>query len=135
MNTLVIILILLACLVLVCAVLAQNPKGGGLSSAFGGASASQFIGVQNTTHILEKITWGAATCIMILSVLANIFLVPNQGASSNPAETSPNVQEVQKNVNFLTDPSLESIQDTATSVVPNLDDLSLPDNDQSSSTP
>ena len=133
MTTLVIVLILLACVVLVCAVLAQNPKGGGLSSAFGGASAAQFIGVKNTTHILEKITWGAATCIMLLSILANILIVPDQSTTESPADLSPNVQEVQKNASFLQEPSLEDIQDTTS--VPSLDELSLPTEESSSTTP
>lgn len=56
-------------------VLAQNSKGGGLSSQFGGTGASNLIGVKKTGDILERLTWGAAAAIMIF-VLATNFTNP-----------------------------------------------------------
>jgi preprotein translocase subunit SecG len=45
---------------LVLVVLAQNSKGGGLSSQFGGSGASNIIGVKKTGDVLERLTWGFA---------------------------------------------------------------------------
>ena len=53
-------LIVLACVLLVLVVLAQNSKGGGLSSQFGGAGTSQLMGVKRTGDLLEKLTWSFA---------------------------------------------------------------------------
>ena len=71
MLTVVIILILIACVLLVGVVLIQNPKGGGLSSSFGGMS-NQIMGVQRTTDFLEKSTWTLMIGIAVLS-LSSIF--------------------------------------------------------------
>ncbi|UOQ77421.1 preprotein translocase subunit SecG [Hymenobacter sp. 5516J-16] len=51
-------LILLVCLLLALVVLAQNPKGGGISSQFGAGGAAQLMGVKRTGDLLEKLTWG-----------------------------------------------------------------------------
>ena len=56
----VIVLILIIAVLLVLVVLAQNSKGGGLSSHFGGAGASNIIGVKKTSDLLERLTWGFA---------------------------------------------------------------------------
>lgn len=51
--------------------MAQNPKGGGLSSTFGGSSA-QF-GVQRTNDFMEKATWVLASIIVILIFLSVVL--------------------------------------------------------------
>ena len=94
MYTFLLVLIFLASIVLIVAVLAQNPKGGGLSSAFGGAGAAQFIGVKKTTDLLEKVTWGSASVIMVLAVVANVVVVPD--SSVDPSTLSPNVRKAQE---------------------------------------
>lgn len=60
---------------LVLVVLAQNSKGGGLSSQFGGSGASNLIGVKKTGDILERLTWGFSVAIMVC-VLATNFTSP-----------------------------------------------------------
>ena len=92
MYTLLLVIIFFACLVLVLSVLAQSAKGGGLSGSFGTASASQFMSVKQTTNVLERITWGAAICIMICSVIANIIVVPDQSDTIS----SPNIRKAQE---------------------------------------
>ena len=74
MYVAVIGLIILVAVVLVLVVLAQNSKGGGLSSQFGGAGASQVMGVKKTGDFLEKMTWGLAIAMMVLT-LSTKFLV------------------------------------------------------------
>lgn len=61
-------IILFICVLLILVVLAQNPKGGGLSSQFGGGGASQLMGVKRTGDLLEKLTWGFAIALVVLTL-------------------------------------------------------------------
>jgi preprotein translocase subunit SecG len=65
---------------LVLVILAQNAKGGGLTSQFGGSSASNIIGVKKTGDLLEKLTWGFVIGIMILALVASTNIVTPQNA-------------------------------------------------------
>ena len=81
----IIILILIVSVLLVLVVLAQNSKGGGLSSQFGGSGASNVIGVKKTSDLLERLTWGFAIAILVLSVSVNIIVPrPNSGEIDSP---------------------------------------------------
>jgi preprotein translocase subunit SecG len=82
MYGLIIGLIILFCILLVLVVLAQNSKGGGLSSQFGGSSASNIIGVKKTGDLLEKLTWGFIIAIMVLCLATN-FLDTPRGSSTD----------------------------------------------------
>ena len=82
MYLLVISLILLFAVLLVLVILAQNSKGGGLTSQFGGSSASNIIGVKKTGDLLEKLTWGFIVGIMVLALSTN-FIVNSQTAGSS----------------------------------------------------
>tara|TARA_A100001011_G_scaffold86656_2_gene90979 strand:- start:37163 stop:37489 length:327 start_codon:yes stop_codon:yes gene_type:complete len=54
-------------------VLVQNPKGGGLSSAFGGDGGNMLAGgVRRTNDFLEKSTWTLALALLALVLLVNI---------------------------------------------------------------
>ena len=61
-------LIIVLCVLLVLVILAQNAKGGGLTSQFGGSSASNIIGVKQTGNLLEKLTWSFIIAIMALTL-------------------------------------------------------------------
>jgi len=76
MYTLFISLVLISAILLVLVVLAQNSKGGGLSSQFGGSGASNLIGVKKTGDLLERLTWGFAIAIMVFSLATN-FATPS----------------------------------------------------------
>jgi preprotein translocase subunit SecG len=80
--TLFIILAIVCAILLVLVVLAQNSKGGGLSSQFGGSGASNLIGVKKTGDVLERLTWGFAIAIMVFSLATN-FTTPSSGASTD----------------------------------------------------
>src|SRR6187551_969264 len=82
MYELVIGLIILFAFLLVLVILAQNSKGGGLTSQFGGSSASNIIGVKKTGDLLEKLTWSFIVGIMVLCLATN-FITPNSGSSTN----------------------------------------------------
>ena len=68
MFTALVVLILLVCLLLALVVLAQNPKGGGISSQFGAGGAANLMGVKRTGDLLEKLTWGFAIGLIVLSL-------------------------------------------------------------------
>jgi preprotein translocase subunit SecG len=82
MYTLVISLIILFAVLLVLVILAQNSKGGGLTSQFGGSTASNIIGVKKTGDLLEKLTWSFIIGIMVLSLATN-FITPSAGGGSS----------------------------------------------------
>lgn len=76
---LLIVLIVLASLLLILAVLVQNPKSG-MAANFG--VSNQIIGVRETTDKLEKFTWAMAIAIVILSVGATMAIPKNKISSS-----------------------------------------------------
>ena len=73
MTILFIILIIIASIVLSLVVLVQNPKGGGLAGNVAGFS-NQFMGVKQTTDVLEKGTWIFAAVIAVLCVTSTFFI-------------------------------------------------------------
>jgi preprotein translocase subunit SecG len=81
-NT-ILILMIIAALLLIVVILVQNPKGGGLSSEFGGGATSQMFGVQKTGDILEKLTWGFFTFIIVGSLFTGLFLKGNEASTVN----------------------------------------------------
>lgn len=72
-------LIIFVCVLLVLAVLAQNSKGGGLSSQFTGTSTNQLMGVKRTSDLLEQITWGLAISLIILCLSTTLLLDTSSG--------------------------------------------------------
>lgn len=73
MTILFVILIVLAAVILGFIVLVQNPKGGGLAGNIAGFS-NQFMGVKQTTDVLEKGTWIFAAVIAVLCITSTIFI-------------------------------------------------------------
>ena len=82
MITIYLILIIVACLGLGFMVLIQNPKGGGLNANVGGLS-NNFMGVKQTTDVLEKGTWIFATVVAILAITSTLFLSGNASNSNS----------------------------------------------------
>jgi len=76
MITFFLILIVVACLALGFMVLIQNPKGGGLNANVGGLS-NNFMGVKQTTDVLEKGTWIFASVFAVLAITSTLFLSGN----------------------------------------------------------
>tara|TARA_B110000438_G_scaffold12845_1_gene12461 strand:+ start:53 stop:376 length:324 start_codon:yes stop_codon:yes gene_type:complete len=66
LYNLVIALIIITCILLVLIIMVQNPKGGGLSSAFGGGN--QIMGARKTSDFLEQTTWILAIVLVILAL-------------------------------------------------------------------
>ena len=61
-------LIVLASVLMCFVVMIQNSKGGGLASSF--AASNQIMGVRKTTDFIEKLTWGLAVFMVVVSVFA-----------------------------------------------------------------
>ena len=80
MYLLFVTLIVLAALLMCFVVLIQNSKGGGLSSSF--AASNQIMGVRKTTDFIEKLTWGLAAFIVVVSILA-AYAVPTHTEASS----------------------------------------------------
>lgn len=81
MTLLFIILLLLASLLLGFVVLVQNPKGGGLSGTIAGFN-NQFMGVKQTTDVLEKGTWIFAAVVGLLCLLSTLFITKTSGVDN-----------------------------------------------------
>jgi preprotein translocase subunit SecG len=79
MTILFVIIVIVASVILGLIVLIQNPKGGGLAGNIAGFS-NQFMGVKQTTDVLEKGTWIFAGVIGVLSLVSTLFI---SGASSS----------------------------------------------------
>ena len=91
MYGVIVTLIVIVAVLLILVVLAQNPKGGGLSSQFGGSGTTQLMGVKKTGDLLEKLTWGFAIALLVLSVATN-FVQPTE---ESDVLSSPNLDNVQ----------------------------------------
>ena len=62
-----VVLILIVSVLMILVVLMQESKGGGLSSQF--SSSNQIMGVRKTTLFIEKLTWGLAAIMVVISVI------------------------------------------------------------------
>jgi len=97
MTILFLILIVLASVVLGFIILVQNPKGGGLTGNVAGFG-NQFMGVKQTTDVLEKGTWIFAAVIGLLCLFSTLFmggstktdsLLDKVNTGGVPAQTAP----------------------------------------------
>lgn len=94
MINLISILIAIDCVLLMGVVLIQNPKGGGVDSTFGGASATQMFGAAGSADFIEKLTWYLAIALFILCIVAAVLagsggpdIVPPVSPTDTPAGT------------------------------------------------
>ncbi len=55
------------------AILIQNPKGGGIDSAMGGQVSNQLFGAAQSTDIVEKWTWYLAAALFVLCIIASVM--------------------------------------------------------------
>src|SRR6478609_1926361 len=91
MVFLFLVLVIIISFVLGFIVLVQNPKGGGLAGNIAGFS-NQFMGVKQTTDVLEKGTWIFAGVIGVLCLISTLFISgssSNSNGVSNKISTTP----------------------------------------------
>jgi preprotein translocase subunit SecG len=108
MTFLIFILITIVCVILGLIVLIQNPKGGGLSGTLAGFN-NQFMGVKQTTDVLEKGTWLFVSILGALCILSVAFLSGTAGTNNNslqdintstvPTQQAPNNTQQQAQPN------------------------------------
>jgi len=108
MTFLIFILITIVCVILGLIVLIQNPKGGGLSGTLAGFN-NQFMGVKQTTDVLEKGTWLFVSILGALCILSVAFLSGTSGTNNNslqdintstvPTQQAPNNTQQQAQPN------------------------------------
>ena len=72
MFTVISVLIVVAAILLILVLLIQNPKGGGIASNF--SAGNNIMGVKRTTDFIEKLTWGLAIGIIVLTLSSNAFV-------------------------------------------------------------
>lgn len=92
MYILLIILTLICSVLLICVVLVQKSKGGGLSSSFAGSN--QIMGVRRTNSFIEKLTWGLAGTICVLSILSTFSMPKAINSAASRINAVPTEQVV-----------------------------------------
>lgn len=100
MYILLIILTLICSVLLICVVLVQKSKGGGLSSSFAGSN--QIMGVRRTNSFIEKLTWGLAGTICVLSILATFSMPKAINSAASRVNAVPTEQVVPGDFNTAT---------------------------------
>ncbi len=80
LYTICIGLILVACVLVILAILVQSPKSG-MAANFG--ASNQVMGVRQTSDFLEKFTWTMAIAILALSLLATVVMDGSLVSRSN----------------------------------------------------
>ena len=70
--TILTVLAVIASVLLVIVVLLQNGKGQGLASNF--VAGNQTFGVRQTADMLEKVTWGLVSFILVISIISSFTL-------------------------------------------------------------
>ena len=75
--TILTVLIILASVLLIFAVLLQSGKGEGLASNF--VAGNQAFGVRQTADLLEKVSWGLVTFILVVSIISSFVGRPAKG--------------------------------------------------------
>ena len=101
MFNVILALIIVLSFLLILIIMVQNPKGGGLSSTFGG-DTQKIGGVKKTTDFLDKTTWILASLILVLILFSNITL--NSESDNFESELIQNqeqldIQEILENPN------------------------------------
>ena len=100
-------LIIAVCFLLVLVIMVQNPKGGGLSSSFGG-DTQQIGGVKKTTDFLDNSTWVLASLLLVLILLSNLTI---ERSSSNIPSKLLHPSQSQNQESILNENEIKSIKD------------------------
>ena len=86
--TILTVLIVIASILLVIVVLLQNSKGEGMASNF--VTANQTLGVRQTADILEKVSWGLVTFILVVSIITSFTA---SGSSNTGIDVTNQIEE------------------------------------------
>lgn len=69
-------------LVMTLIILLQSGKGGGLAGIAAGGATQQVLGARTAPDVLEKGTWVLGTAFIILCILTNFAISPEERANS-----------------------------------------------------
>jgi len=97
--TILTILIVVASILLCIVVLLQNGKGEGMASNF--VSANQTLGVRQTADILEKVSWGLVTFILVVSIITSLATT---GGKASDIDLTDQIEEVAQQPEFPSAP-------------------------------
>ena len=100
-------LILVASIILILAILVQNPKSG-MAANFG--AANQVMGVRESANILEKTTWTLSCLILVLSLVATVAMdadMSSNSASSLQKDAEALIEKVNANAATEAMPQVE----------------------------
>lgn len=86
------VMIVIACILLVVIVLAQNPKGGGLAQGFSGGG--NIMGVQGTNKFLTNTTWGLVGFIALASIFSTAFYADSNEKSNEESVVLQEAKEL-----------------------------------------
>ncbi len=90
LQTPIVVLHVIVCLMLMLVVLIQPGKSGGLGAALGGAGAQQIFGGRGAGNFLTRTTWIAATIFFVTSVtLAYVSTSTGDSLEDLAAEAQP----------------------------------------------
>lgn len=93
MLSILTVFIALVSLLLIAAILIQNPKGGGIDANFGGGQAQQLFGAARSTDFVEKATWVLAAALIVLCIVAVLTVgtgAPADAPIEIPLQSAPN---------------------------------------------
>jgi len=82
MFAFLIVIIAIIAVLLTLVVLLQSGKGGGLAGIASGGATTQILGSRQAPDFLEKATWSLATAFIVLCILSNFVIGPEEGAGS-----------------------------------------------------
>ncbi len=92
----------------------QNPKGGGLSSSFGGGT-QQVGGVQKTSDFLDRSTWILATLLLALILISNVTISSGEVVSDSKLLEDGTIQQT---IPETPDQSIEEIPEIPATEIP-----------------
>lgn len=92
--TILAVLVVIAAVLLIIVVLLQNGKGGGMASNF--VAGNQTFGVRQTADMLEKVTWGLVTFVLVVSIISSFTI----GGKANKGDITDKVEAVTTTPDF-----------------------------------
>jgi len=119
LYTFLLVLLIIDCIVLVAAILAQSGKGTGLAASFGGASSSPdaFIGIRQAGNLLTKVSWWGGGIFLFLAFVLQLMssrvnaphsilekTLPTAAQTAPPPTSTPSVPLQQAPANPATTP-------------------------------
>lgn len=105
--TILVVLVVIASILLTIVVLLQNGKGDSMASNF--VAGNQTFGVRQTANMLEKVTWGLVSFIVVVSIVSS-FTMGSKDAQVDITNKIENVATEQPEFPSATQQSAPAVQ-------------------------